>query len=190
MLAAPSAAQITRARFLATQAREVAPHYEHREAGFNYRMSNILAGVGRAQLRALGSRVAARREVFARYADALGSIPGVRFMPEPSWSHSTRWLTALTIDARLAGTTRDAVLSALTAQRIEARPTWKPMHLQPLFAGCDFFPHESGGATRDISARLFADGLCLPSGSSLTVTQQHRVITAITDVLCGNRVQL
>ncbi len=190
MLAAPSAAQITRARFLATQAREVAPHYEHREAGFNYRMSNILAGVGRAQLRALGSRVAARREVFARYADALGSIPGVRFMPEPSWSHSTRWLTALTIDARLAGTTRDAVLSALTAQRIEARPTWKPMHLQPLFAGCDFFPHECGGATRDISARLFADGLCLPSGSSLTVTQQHRVITAITEVLCGNRVQL
>lgn len=182
MLAATSSQQISRARFLATQAREPAAHYEHREAGFNYRMSNVLAGIGRAQLRALGSRVAARREIFARYQTALAAIPGVHFMPEPAWSHSTRWLTALTIDPKKADVSRDDVLRALAAEKIEARPTWKPMHLQPLFANCQFFPHECGGFTRDISARLFAEGICLPSGSSMTEAQQDRVITAITNV--------
>ncbi len=183
MLAALSTERIARARFLATQAREVAPHYEHREAGFNYRMSNVLAGIGRAQLRVLGNRVATRREIFARYSQALSSIPGVHFMPEPAWSHSTRWLTALTVDPKKAGTTRDALLEALARQKIEARPTWKPMHLQPLFAGCKYFAHECGGFTRDVSARLFADGICLPSGSSMSLPQQQRVIESIVGVM-------
>ncbi len=183
MLSAHHAARVTRARFLATQAREPAPHYEHREAGFNYRMSNVLAGIGRAQLRALGSRVATRREIFTRYHDALGAIPGIHFMPEPAWSHSTRWLTALTVDPKKAGTTRDVLLQALAARKIEARPTWKPMHLQPLFAGCGYFAHESAGCSRDTSARLFQDGICLPSGSSMTVTQQQRVMDVIAGVM-------
>ncbi len=185
MLAAPDARIAERARFLATQARDPAPHYEHSVAGFNYRMSNICAGVGRGQLLVLDERVARRREIFAEYRRALDGLDGVEFMPEPAWSHSTHWLTALTIDPARAGASRDALLSALAAERIEARPTWKPMHQQPLFAGCRMFAHDEGRAP--VCERLFRDGACLPSGSSMGDADLARVIGACERALGPTR---
>jgi len=177
MLVARDPALVERARFLATQAREPAPHYEHAAAGFNYRMSNVLAGIGRGQLRVLADRVARRRAIAARYEAALAQRPGVAFMPTPVWSRPTRWLTALTLDPARAACTRDALIAALAAERIESRPTWKPMHQQPLFAGCRMFAHDP--SRRPVCERLFADGICLPSGSSLTDADLDRVIAAI-----------
>ena len=176
MLAAGDARVAERARFLATKARDPAPHYEHSVAGFNYRMSNICAGVGRGQLLVLDERVARRREIFAQYQRALGGFDGVEFMPEPAWSRSTHWLTALTIDPARAGTSRDALLATLAAQKIEARPTWKPMHQQPLFSGCRMFAHDESRAP--VCERIFRDGLCLPSGSSMSDADVARVIEA------------
>lgn len=145
MLVSEDASLIEKARFLATQARDPAPHYEHTHIGFNYRLSNICAAIGRGQLRVLEDRVAARRRVFARYQAALSSLPGVAFMPEASTGRSTRWLTCLTIDPhRSGGVTREDVRLALGAQDIEARPVWKPMHLQPVFKDCPF--RSAGGA--------------------------------------------
>jgi pyridoxal phosphate-dependent aminotransferase EpsN len=163
---------VDRARFLATQAREPAPHYEHTTVGFNYRLSNVLAAIGRGQLRTLEPRVLARRRIFERYADALGGLPGIRFMPEAAYGRCTRWLSCLTIDPSRFGTDRDAVRLALEAENIESRPIWKPMHLQPVFAGARTY----GGA---LSQSLFKHGLCLPSGSSLADQDQDRVIDAI-----------
>ncbi len=176
MLVAHEARHAERARFLATQARDPAPHYEHSVAGFNYRLSNLCAGVGRGQLRTLADRVARRRAIFAAYEAALGGLPGVRFMPEPAWSRSTRWLTALTVDPARAGCTRDGLLAALAAERIEARPTWKPMHAQPLFAGSRMYAHDP--ALPPVCNRLFAEGICLPSGSSMGDAEIARVVRA------------
>ena len=172
MLVSDDKEMITRARFLATQARDPAPHYQHSELGFNYRMSNVLAGIGRGQFQVLDSRVEARRRVFSRYYEALNELPGVEFMPEPEYSRSNRWLTCLTIDPVRAGVDREAVRLALDAENIESRPVWKPLHLQPVFAGCETV----GGA---VSERLFNQGLCLPSGSSLSETEQDRVIDMV-----------
>ena len=174
MLAARSVRAAEFARFLATQARDHAPHYEHSITGFNYRLSNICAGIGRGQLLVLDERVARRREIVAHYKRALGAIDGIEFMPEPSWSRSTHWLTTLTIDHTRAGCSRDELLSALAAERIEARPAWKPMHMQPLFADCRMFEHNQGCAP--VCERLFRDGLCLPSGSSMSDADVARVI--------------
>ncbi|MGE5199653.1 MAG: DegT/DnrJ/EryC1/StrS family aminotransferase [Rhodospirillaceae bacterium] len=160
------------AKLLATQARDPAPHYEHSRIGYNYRLSNVLAAIGRAQLRSLGERVALRRRVFDRYVEGLGGLPGITFMPEAPSGRATRWLTCIVIDPRAFGADRDAVRVALEAADIEARPTWKPMHLQPVFAGSQLF----GGA---VSESLFRDGLCLPSGSSLSEIEQSRVISTI-----------
>jgi dTDP-4-amino-4,6-dideoxygalactose transaminase len=160
------------ARFLATQARDPAPHYEHSHVGYNYRLSNVLAAIGRGQLLSLAKRVATRRRIFDRYVEGLGGLPGIEFMPEAAYGRSTRWLTCLLIDPRAFGADREAVRLALEAEDIEARPTWKPMHLQPVFAGARMF----GGA---VSERLFRDGLCLPSGSSLREEDQARVISTI-----------
>jgi dTDP-4-amino-4,6-dideoxygalactose transaminase len=168
MLVSDDAALMDRARKLATQAREPAAHYEHREIGFNYRMSNVLAGIGRGQLRVLHQRVQRRREVFEAYVVALAGLAGVEWMPEPAHCRSTRWLSCLTLDAG----DRDAVLRALERHSIEARPVWKPMHLQPLYAGSPYFQHADGN---DVSARLFERGICLPSGSSLTEAQHARI---------------
>ncbi|HLA63703.1 MAG TPA: aminotransferase class I/II-fold pyridoxal phosphate-dependent enzyme, partial [Rhodothermales bacterium] len=156
------------ARKLATQAREPAPHYEHAELGFNYRLSNVLAGIGRGQLRVLEDRVDARRRNCERYEALLGDLPGLAFMPEAPWGRCTRWLTCLTIDPAVAGTDRESVRLALEAENIEARPVWKPMHLQPVFAA-----HEAVGGA--VAERLFTDGLCLPSGSNLTDDDLQRV---------------
>ncbi len=171
-LVSDDTALVERAYFLANQARDPAPHYEHSQIGFNYRMSNLLAAVGRAQLEQLADRVEARRKIFDRYRDGLGDLPGFSFMPEPAYGRSNRWLTALTIDPERAGITRDVVLEALHSASIEARPVWKPMHIQPVFAGADAY----GG---EVSEQIFADGLCLPSGSALSVDDQNRVIGTI-----------
>jgi dTDP-4-amino-4,6-dideoxygalactose transaminase len=161
-----------RARQLSTQARDPAPHYEHSAVGYNYRLSNILAAIGRAQLRVLEDRVRARRRNFDFYRDALGSLPGLQFMPEAPWGRHTRWLTTLTIDAAEFGATREVVRLALLADDIEARPVWKPMHLQPVFQQYERY----GGS---VSEALFTDGLCLPSGSALTKKDLERVANVV-----------
>lgn len=185
MLVAHDARHCERARFLATQARDPAPHYEHSVAGFNYRLSNICAGVGRGQLLAIDDRVARRRAIFARYQAALALMPGVRFMPEPSWSHATRWLTVLTVDPALAGCTRDELIAALAADRIESRPAWKPMHMQPLFEGAPMFAHDPSAAP--VCEQLFEQGICLPSGSSMSFDAVDRVIRTATRALARTR---
>lgn len=181
MLVSDDAALVERARFLATQARDPAPHYQHSEIGYNYRMSNILAGVGRGQLKVLDERVRARREVFERYREGLADLSELAWMPEPEWSFSTRWLTACTLDPRSTRMSAQEFVARLGAELIEARPLWKPMHLQPLFAHCEYFSH--GDAS--VSDRLFASGLCLPSGSNLSGAQQQRVIDTMRSILRG-----
>jgi dTDP-4-amino-4,6-dideoxygalactose transaminase len=151
-------------------------HYEHVEVGYNYRLSNILAAFGRAQLADLDRRVQCRRAIFDRYVAALGDRAGIGFMPEAATGRTNRWLTCMTIDATVVGCTPDAVREHLETLDIEARPTWKPMHLQPVFAHC---PARLDGT----SARLFSSGLCLPSGSSLTAPDQDRVIQGILDIM-------
>lgn len=184
MLVSDDANLIEQARFLATQARDPAPHYQHSVMGYNYRMSNILAGVGRGQLRVLPERVDARRAVYERYAEALSDMDGVRFMPEPSWSRSTRWLTVCTVDPSAIGMTRAQLVERLSAERIEARAAWKPMHLQPLFADCRYYAHEPAKSVCDA---LFENGLCLPSGSNMTYMQQERVIEAFRALTATSR---
>jgi len=180
MLVSEDAGLIAHARKLATQARDPAPHYEHSEIGYNYRMSNVLAGIGRAQLQVLEERVQARRRNFKRYYHALEHLPGIEFMPEASWGRHNRWLTTLTIDPEKFGADRETVRLALEAENIEARPVWKPMHLQPVFAR-----HEVIGGS--VAERLFSWGLCLPSGSSLTTQELERVINVILAVHEGAR---
>ena len=175
MLVTDDAALAAHARKLATQARDDAPHYQHSEVGFNYRMSNVLAGIGRGQLRVLERRVEARRAVFEAYAAALGDLPGVAFMPEAPWGRHTRWLTCLTLDADAFGATRDDVRRALEADDVEARPLWKPMHLQPAYAGFETLD-------RGVGTALFADGLCLPSGSAMTTADVERVVGIVRHV--------
>ncbi|MEI2580259.1 DegT/DnrJ/EryC1/StrS family aminotransferase [Scytonema sp. PRP1] len=178
---------VSKARFLATQARDGqspakgdrAPHYQHSEIGYNYRLSNVLAGIGRGQLRVLNERVAARRRNFDIYQKALGKLPGIEFMPEVSFGQATRWLTCLTINPEAFGADREQVRLALAEQQIESRPVWKPLHLQPVFADCEYV----GGA---VSEDLFARGLCLPSGSNLTSEDLERVIDAIYAIHCNH----
>lgn len=172
MLVSHEKALVDRARFLATQARDPAPHYEHSCIGYNYRLSNVLAAIGRGQLKTLAQRVAMRRRIFERYVEGLGDLPGVEFMPEAPYGRPTRWLTCLTISPEVCGADRESVRLALEAENIEGRPVWKPMHMQPVFAGTRVF----GGA---VSERLFRDGLCLPSGSSLSPDEQDRVISIV-----------
>ncbi|WP_243028303.1 DegT/DnrJ/EryC1/StrS family aminotransferase [Thermus albus] len=172
MLVSPEEGWIARARKLATQAREPVPWYEHQEVGYNYRLSNLLAAVGRAQLRSLEERVQARRAIFARYAQALSHLPGLAFQPEAPWGRHTRWLSVMLVDEEAFGLGPEAIRQALEAQGIEARPVWKPLHLQPAFQGAETV----GG---EVAEDLFRCGLCLPSGSSLTPEDQDRVIEAI-----------
>jgi pyridoxal phosphate-dependent aminotransferase EpsN len=168
---------IARARYLSTQAREPFPYYEHTEVGFNYRMSNVLAGIGRGQLQVLEERVAARRRVFEFYQQHLAGFDELEWMPEAPYGRSTRWLTAATL--RPAISVMD-VIQKLKAEKIEARPVWKPMHLQPLFKGCEYHPHAKG---QDISADLFARGICLPSGSNMSEEQLRRVVEVLSEIL-------
>ncbi|AZV45328.1 pyridoxal phosphate-dependent aminotransferase [Peribacillus asahii] len=187
MLVSNDEAALKKARFLATQARDPAPHYQHSVAGYNYRMSNILAGVGRAQLEVLNDRVAARRSIFNRYVEAFGNIEGINFMPELEGTLHNRWLTTLTIDREELGVSPMKLIDALAEENIEARPVWKPLHLQPLFEGKKYYMHEEG---RSVSDKLFANGLCLPSGSNMTEEQQQRVIDKVLDVVHSNKVRI
>lgn len=180
MLLSDDAGAIERARFLATQAREAAPWYQHETLGWNYRLSNILAGVGRAQLRHLDERVDARRRIFDRYAEAFGSAGGISMMPEPSWSRSNKWLTCVLLDKDIGVSPTD-VLDHLSSLNIEGRHLWKPMHMQPVFKGADYWTADGA----DVCADLFACGLCLPSGSGMTEEQQERVISAVTEAVHG-----
>jgi dTDP-4-amino-4,6-dideoxygalactose transaminase len=175
MLVCQQSEHARRARFLATQARDPAPHYQHTEIGYNYRMSNLLAAIGRGQLRVLEDRVERRRANFNFYRQALGDVPGIDFMPEHPRGRSTRWLTCMTVDPHAFGATREEIRLALDAQNIEARPTWKPMHLQPVFAGC----RVRGGA---VAEQIFARGLCLPSGSNLAEEDRTRVADIVRAV--------
>lgn len=167
---------LERARYLATQARQPARHYEHCEVGFNYRMSNVLAGIGRGQLEVLEERICARRQIYERYRDALAGVDGLEFMPEAIYGRATRWLTVLTVNSRVCGVDRDQIINALEAENIEARPVWKPLHRQPLFKGLRYYEFKPG---LSLSDRLFAEGLCLPSGSNLTEADQEKVICSI-----------
>ena len=177
MLVSDDAELIAHARKLSAQAREPAPHYEHAEIGYNYRMSNLLAAVGRTQLGVLEERVRRKREIFDFYRETLGDLPGVDFMPEAPWGRATRWLTVITIDPGAAGVTREDVRSALEAENIEARPVWKPMHLQPVFRGCEIV----GGA---VSEELFDQGLCLPSGTAMSRADLERVAGVVRHCFC------
>jgi dTDP-4-amino-4,6-dideoxygalactose transaminase len=177
MLVADDPALVERARHLSTQARDPAPHYEHSEIGFNYRMSNLLAALGRGQLEGLPAKVARRRAVNARYRDAFTDVAGIGFLPNAPFGEPTNWLTVITVDEAELGASPTRVREHLESLDIEARPAWKPMHLQPVFAGCDM----RGGA---VAEEIFRTGLCLPSGS-MTETDVDRVAGAILDVVAS-----
>jgi pyridoxal phosphate-dependent aminotransferase EpsN len=176
---------LQKARFLATQARDPAPHYQHSQVGYNYRMSNIIAGIGRAQLEVLDDRVKARRAIFDRYVQALGDIDGIHFMPELEGTMSNRWLTTLTINQQKLGVTPMDIINALAEENIEARPVWKPLHMQPVFEGIKYYSHHENWS---ISEELFANGICLPSGSNLTEEEQNRVIDVFIKAIKNGRV--
>ncbi len=167
---------IARARHLATQARDPAPHYEHSVIGHNYRMSNLLAALGRAQLQGLDDKIAARRRINARYRAAFAECDGLEPMPFADYGEPNCWLTCITVDAASFGADREQIRLALHERDIEARPVWKPMHLQPVYAEAEIL----GGA---VSAGLFADGLCLPSGSNLSEAEQAEIIDIV--LACG-----
>jgi dTDP-4-amino-4,6-dideoxygalactose transaminase len=171
LLASHDKKLIDEARFLSQQARDPAPHYEHSTYGYNYRMSNIVAAVGRGQLEVLSERVARRRAIFAYYKTHL-ALPGIAFMPEASYGLGNRWLSVITVDAGAFGADRETIRLALEKENIEARPVWKPMHMQPVFKGAGVI----GGA---VSERLFRDGLCLPSGTQMTDADLARIVDTI-----------
>jgi len=164
---------IEKARFLATQARDQAPYYQHSVLGYNYRMSNLLAGVGRAQLQVIEDRVSIRRQIFDRYYKELADVPGIKFMPELENTRSNRWLTTLTLNEKETGISASKLLEILNENNIEARHVWKPLHLQPLFKNNLYYSHSEN---ENIAEHLFQTGLCLPSGSNLTEDEQNRVI--------------
>ncbi|PEM38299.1 aminotransferase class I/II-fold pyridoxal phosphate-dependent enzyme [Bacillus toyonensis] len=176
MLVSNDVEALERARFLATQAKDPAPHYEHSEIGYNYRLSNILAGIGRGQLEVLEDRVRARRFVYKRYYEALSHMPGFYFMPELEHTRPNRWLTTLTIDEKESGISIGKLLRILAEENIEARPMWKPLHMQSLFKEKKYYPHSKN---EDVSQYLFQSGICLPSGSNMLAEDQQRVIQSI-----------
>ncbi len=177
MLIAPGRPEIVqRARFLATQAREPVPWYEHKEVGYNYRLSNLLAAVGVGQLSHLEARVAARRRNNQAYRAGLADCPGIEFMPDAGLGRTTFWLTAFTVDPARFGVAASAIIEHLARDEIEARPVWKPLHLQPAFADS---PTIGGGVAED----LFSRGLCVPSGSALTEVDIDRVVRGVRELL-------
>jgi len=179
MLVSNNEEVVKKARFLATQAREPQLHYEHKELGYNYRMSNLLAAVGRGQLEVIDDRVKARREIFDRYEKALSHIDGITFMQEADYGKSNRWLSTLTVNEKIAGISRAHIIDALEKENIESRPVWKPMHMQPFYKGYEYVMN----GDKDVAKRLFEQGICLPSGSSLSESDQNRIIDIIFSML-------
>jgi len=175
MLVSDDSGLIQKAKMLSTQARDPAPHYQHSHIGYNYRLSNILAGIGRGQLTVLEDRVQARRANYDFYKNELGCLPGIHFMPDDEFGKSTHWLTCLTINPSEFGATREDVRLALESENIEARPLWKPLHLQPIFKDCPYY----GGM---LSEGLFDKGLCLPSGSDLDRVDLKRIVDICINV--------
>jgi dTDP-4-amino-4,6-dideoxygalactose transaminase len=180
MLASEDEKMINHAKFLSQQARDSAPHYEHSQIGYNYRMSNILAAIGRGQLMVLEDRVSTRRRIFAYYKEALGNMPGIEFMPEAPYGLSNRWLTVILINHEDFGANKEEVLRALESHNIESRSVWKPMHLQPIFKG-----YRMRG--RDVCTDFFNRGLCLPSGTAMTNRDLERVVEAIKKLVDKNK---
>ena len=176
-LICPNEEKAKRALFYATQAREQAPHYQHEKIGYNYRMSNISAAIGRGQMFVVDEHVARRREIHDLYVKLLNGVKGVKVMCQPEGEdfNSNYWLTCITVDPEEAGFTREDVRLALDEDNIESRPLWKPMHLQPVFKNAPFY----GNGT---SERLFEIGLCLPSGPTLTDEDVERVVKVIYDL--------
>ena len=172
MLVSRNAAWVDKARFWSQQARDPGIAYEHSELGYNYRMSNVLAGIGRGQLEVLDTRVKQRRAIAFRYRDAFEDIPGISLMPQASYGLHTNWLSCFLIDEKAFGCSRDALIQALDRANVESRPVWKPMHLQRLYAGCERY----GG---EIATDLFRRGICLPSSSSLSTTDQLHVANTV-----------
>ncbi|USK26506.1 aminotransferase class I/II-fold pyridoxal phosphate-dependent enzyme [Bacillus sp. CMF21] len=180
MLISDEAELLEKARFLATQARDTAPYYEHSETGYNYRLSNILAGIGRGQLEVLDDRVRSRREIFKFYKEQLSELPGVHLMPELAETKSNRWLTAITINEEEFGKNAAALIQLLEKENIEARHIWKPLHMQPLFSDALFYPHNE---KQIVSEELFNRGICLPSGSGMSREDQLIIINCIKSAI-------
>lgn len=176
MLVSNDVEALKRARFLATQARDAAKHYQHSAVGYNYRMSNVVAGIGRGQLEVLDDRVAQKRAIFDHYTKAFSVIDGLQMMPELEETFSNRWLSTMTMDSEKISISPYELIDKLSEANIEARPVWKPLHLQPLFEGCDFYPHNEN---ETVSEQLFNTGICLPSDSKMTIEEQQRVIDLI-----------
>lgn len=176
MLASDDEEVISKARWLSQQAREPKPYYEHNEIGYNYRMSNVVAAIGRGQLEVLGDRVRRKRDIFDYYKTKLENVSGLSFMPEADYGRCNRWLTVMQIDAEAFGATPEQVRLALEEVNIESRPVWNPMHRQPVFRNCQVF---GGGVGED----LFEHGLCLPSGTALTEEDLDRIVSTILN--CG-----
>jgi len=195
MLASDDEGFIKHARFLSQQAKDKFTHYEHSEIGYNYRMSNILAAIGRGQLKVLDDRVKRKREMFEYYYAALKGVPGVEFMPEAPYGRCNRWLTVVLISPEEFGANREDVRMALEAENIEARPVWKPMHMQPVFnpqitqIDADYKKNKKRYKARvvggDVAEDLFDRGLCLPSGTAMTDGDLNRVIDTILN--CRNK---
>ncbi|MDD5705474.1 MAG: DegT/DnrJ/EryC1/StrS family aminotransferase [Kiritimatiellae bacterium] len=172
MLVSRDGAMVAKARFWATQARDPAPHYQHSEVGYNYRLSNVLAAIGCGQLEQLEQKVAAKRSIFEQYRNALDGLPGVTFMPEAEYGQSNRWLTVAQFDPAGTRARPEQVRLELEARNIEARPVWKPMHLQPVFRSAPVY----GGA---VAERIFDRGLCLPSGTAMSRADVERVAAIV-----------
>ena len=174
-------AMIKQSRFLATQARDSAPHYQHSHIGYNYRMSNICAGIGRGQMQVLDERVKARRKIYDHYKAFFASVSGVSLFDESEGMFSNRWLSTIIINPKVTGITREDIRLALEAENIESRPLWKPLHMQPIFASSPYYGDKS-------SEKLFEDGLCLPSGSNLSKVDLERIDQTLHNVLNTERV--
>ncbi|PYI57190.1 DegT/DnrJ/EryC1/StrS family aminotransferase [Paenibacillus flagellatus] len=180
MLVSDDTASLEKVRHWSTQARDPARHYEHSEVGYNYRLSNVLAAIGRGQLQTLEERVASRRQIFEKYKARFGDHPGIKFMPEAPNGRSNRWLTVMTIDPTLCGISAADCVDRLAQDNIEARPVWKPMHLQPLFRGYEYFAHSE---QTSVSDDLFANGICLPSGTNMSDDDLERVFSSLDGCL-------
>ena len=180
MLVSNDEALIARSRFLATQARDTAKHYQHSVVGYNYRMSNIVAGIGRGQLQVLDERIDQKRAIFERYAKAFNDIVGIEMMPELEGTFSNRWLSTMLLEPEKFQVTPYELIDILGSNNIESRPIWKPLHMQPLFEGYKFYSHRENDI---VSERLFTTGICLPSDTKMTVEEQQHVIRTIKNAL-------
>lgn len=178
MLVSEDLSLLEKARFYATQARDQAKHYQHSQLGYNYRLSNILAGIGRGQLQILNERIVQKRNIFDLYQNELSTIQSIQFMPETSFGKATRWLTTAWIDPEQSSVSVTDIITHLETYNIESRPVWKPLHLQPLFQDCAYYTHHE----QDVSARLFNHGICLPSDTNMSTPQQAFIIDQLKDI--------